>query len=435
MCGHAGFARQPGHSDISLIRQINESLIRGIAHRGKHATGIATVGGSNPFIWKWAVDPLRAVSSEPWAKLMDDLAADTPYGISHVRYATQNNAHMDAAAHPFRIGKVTGAHNGVIRNWNELRSKVQGGKGWIVDSEAAFALLNAHDNPNEALDHLDGYWALVWTRDGKLHFARDNKAPLAAAYVPTLRTLFWCSELDVLRRVLKAHLSVPFEAWGCEPKTIYQYDVNLFTAEGTGVVKSDATFRGQGADVKVDQRTNGGAWRTNASANDVHALREELYASERKTPRKRKGGGRSVAVTEPKGRELRALPPLTSGEVETRGGVSMIGMASVVRALVDRVNLLTDQVHYMATRNQELETELELLNGRVESAEAEVAYCLDTLVDEFDAPQLGLGFCKRCGLGEDAGEMLELPGGRYIHGTCVAEELEDATARKTAGAA
>jgi predicted glutamine amidotransferase len=434
MCGLAGFARHPDGEGHVTAREVVEELLLRSAHRGKHATGIATVGGSKPFIWKWAVDVHRALNSEPWRNQRAELAADTPFMIGHVRYATQNNAHMDEAAHPFRFGRVVGAHNGVIRNWHSLREKHKTGADWIVDSEAAFALLDAAKDPNEALDLLDGYWALTWTKRGVLNVCRTSDAQLSVAYVPHLRTLFWCSERRILEAVLHQKFGQKaYECWEPRCNTLYQYNPAAFTESGTGAIVSDLTFRSK-MNGKVDPRTQGGFFPAPPS------VATGGVSTTTRPPRRTESGSKKAG----KQRSLAAERAELLDGMESSGGVSMRGLANVCKRLANRLTELE-------IRLEETDRELELMHGRVESLEKEKEYLYEVLneagiLDDFpegeddsdadseardaghDPRQLSLiprnARCGVCCLGSDDGELLELPGGEFIHEACVAADLE-----------
>jgi predicted glutamine amidotransferase len=438
MCGLAGFARAPGNGVVEQPLLIAENLLLSVANRGHHATGFATVGGEKPFLWKWAVPVTRALHSEPWKNQRKCVTEDTPYLLGHVRHATLNNAHVDQAAHPFRIGHVSGAHNGVIRNWKKLQSEVEGGEKWIVDSEAAFALLNKFEDPNEALDLLDGYWALTWTRDGALHMCRTNDAQLSAAYVPSIRALFWCSEREKLNRELRAMLpkDAEFSIWTLEANTIYRYRTELFTAEGANAEKIDAPFRAR-KNGKVDPRTQG----IPDDARPTEWLDRGPTLGNTSGDGKGKRRPTSVVSFEPK----KSAPPkrFDLDQMQVKGGTSLAGMEQVVRQLAGRVEELLDQ-------RERDGVEIDLLQGRVESLEAEIAFLYEVLNEEGilggrerDDEDDQLPFpalrsdarCKECGQGEEEGELLDLPKGEKIHASCISAELGRPSERLRVGLA
>lgn len=249
MCGLAGLARHPKAPNLELSLAIFSTLLERNEVRGHHATGVAAVGGSKPFLMKKAVEATKFVKSDLYRERVMGLAGNTPILIGHTRHATHANAHQDEAAHPFHIGKVVGAHNGVIHNWRSIEEKVfaknDGHVRWINDSQAAFAVLDKWSDPVRATDELDGWWALTWTRDKHLFMCRTG-VDLHAAYVGSLRTMFWSSTYEHLNSTLRAAGIDTFDIWKINANTIYKYDPTQFTAESANGTKRDAPFRGIG---------------------------------------------------------------------------------------------------------------------------------------------------------------------------------------------
>lgn len=244
MCGLAGFARHPKADGIKICRKVFESLLLGNEARGKHATGFGVVNADGKRdIFKIAVPATTLIASDRWREESQRISSRSVIVLGHTRYATHANAHEDSAAHPFIEGKIMGAHNGIVANWTQLAKDF--GKAYAVDSEVIFGALNREKNVNKALDQLDGYWALTWTRGTMLHICKTNDVPLALAYVPALRALFWSSEKRVLSAALSSHGIENFEMWEANSNTLYQFDPTHFSTQGTGVIKSDLTFRGR----------------------------------------------------------------------------------------------------------------------------------------------------------------------------------------------
>jgi hypothetical protein len=77
--------------------------------------------------------------------------------IGHTRKATTGSI-CTQNSHPFEIGDVIGAHNGIITNHNEISKKYN--RSFEVDSMHIFA------NLDEGIDlkELSGYGSIVWTR-------------------------------------------------------------------------------------------------------------------------------------------------------------------------------------------------------------------------------------------------------------------------------
>lgn len=238
MCGLAGFARNTQSAKgRKQARDILTDMLKNIEHRGHHATGVAALGGANDFLWKCAQSISTLCKNGVWEReTSEGVANDAAIVIGHVRYATQNNAHEDRAAHPFRIGRVVGAHNGIIGNWRQIASRYpkEDTDKWNVDSEAAFYLLDRHDDAETALKQLEGNWALTWVKDGMLHMARYNN-PIVCAYVARWRTMFWCSELTPMMAALKRAgvRAKDVDVWTPMERVLYTFDTALFDKDST----------------------------------------------------------------------------------------------------------------------------------------------------------------------------------------------------------
>lgn len=215
MCGLTGLVLHPDTPAAlraDTLHPLFSMLLAATESRGHHATGIAamTATGAGDTI-KRAVPARRFVNAtevERW--ITGHMEVGTTMLMGHTRYATQPNAGVDACAHPFTFGAVTGAHNGIITNWHAIEGELRRRKyaparrGFTVDSEAAFALLDMHHaKPEKALNALQGYYALTWMRAGAFYVAR-NGAPLTVAYVRAWRTLVYNSERRVLAEALGA---------------------------------------------------------------------------------------------------------------------------------------------------------------------------------------------------------------------------------------
>jgi glucosamine 6-phosphate synthetase-like amidotransferase/phosphosugar isomerase protein len=246
MCGLAGFARHPNGEDAELATLIGLDLLLAMQSRGTHATGIAAFGDES-FICKSAVPASVAIDSKPWQEAISRITDKTTVLLGHTRHSTHPaNTRLDEAAHPFRIGNVVGAHNGMIQNWRDVWNQI-GNKNqplWIVDSQAAIGALDAIDDPVKALDTLDGYWALSWMKRNDLYFARTSQAPLSVAYVTEMRTLFWCSTMVALEAVLKHAGLKKYDAYELGPNNVYRINPGKFDERGIHAEMKHAPFKG-----------------------------------------------------------------------------------------------------------------------------------------------------------------------------------------------
>jgi glucosamine 6-phosphate synthetase-like amidotransferase/phosphosugar isomerase protein len=194
MCGIAGFNLN-AKEEINA-RQLSANLLMQIVKRGRHATGMAWLG-EDP-IFKVAKAP---VSAEKFLNRLDNMSVDTKNAILHTRFATKGSPLVNANNHPIIAGKIVGVHNGHLSNDDAVFEYLEVDRKGQVDSEAAFALLNASKHhPTDVLDSLSGNAALAWldTRNREtLQLARLTGSPLAVGQTGKGSFVF-ASTLDML---------------------------------------------------------------------------------------------------------------------------------------------------------------------------------------------------------------------------------------------
>jgi glucosamine 6-phosphate synthetase-like amidotransferase/phosphosugar isomerase protein len=205
MCGIAGYSLSTSSRvERTLAAQ---ALLAGIAERGADAVGYAhRVPGGEVEIRK---QPSGA------SALLEDvvLPAGATETLVHVRDYTKGHPRIEANNHPIRHGPVVGVHNGIIFNDDELMDShgfQRAEPEMTVDSEAIFALAEAHEGRAEALEQLRGSMATAWIderRHGTMFVARGVGRPLwvgagrrEAVFASTKHAL------EVLERYLRLRL-------------------------------------------------------------------------------------------------------------------------------------------------------------------------------------------------------------------------------------
>jgi glutamine---fructose-6-phosphate transaminase (isomerizing) len=177
MCGIAGYSLSVESGvDRTLAAQ---ALLAGIAERGADAVGYAHRCEDAGEV---VVHKQRTGASE----LLDSVVipADTTQSLVHVRDYTKGHPRVDANNHPIRHGAVVGIHNGIIENDDELFARYgfeRAHPEMTVDSEAIFALAEAHDADPRSLEQLYGAMATAWLderRPETLYLARGVGRPL-----------------------------------------------------------------------------------------------------------------------------------------------------------------------------------------------------------------------------------------------------------------
>ena len=205
MCGIAGYSLSASSDvDRTLAAQ---ALLAGIAERGADAVGYAYRSGTSQV----AIHKQRSGASA----LLDQvqLPAGTTEALIHVRDYTKGHPRIEANNHPIRHGAVVGVHNGIIFNDDELMLEHGFERAeplMTVDSEAIFALAEAHNGRPEALEQLRGSMATGWLDDrrpGTVFLARGVGRPL---WIGAAREeLFFASTkaaLEVVERYLRLKL-------------------------------------------------------------------------------------------------------------------------------------------------------------------------------------------------------------------------------------
>jgi glucosamine 6-phosphate synthetase-like amidotransferase/phosphosugar isomerase protein len=205
MCGIAGYSLSTRSSvDRTLAAQ---ALLAGIAERGADAVGYAHRCGEGPV----TIHKQRSGASA----LLEDVIvpASTTEALIHVRDYTKGHPSVEANNHPIRHGAVVGVHNGIIINDDELMAEhgfERAEPEMTVDSEAIFALAEAHAGHPRALEQLRGSMATGWLderRPATVFLARGVNRPL---WIGTAReeTLFASTKhaLEVAEKFLRLKL-------------------------------------------------------------------------------------------------------------------------------------------------------------------------------------------------------------------------------------
>jgi glucosamine 6-phosphate synthetase-like amidotransferase/phosphosugar isomerase protein len=192
MCGLVGMAGKLGKLEEDAFRDllIVDSL------RGPHSTGVASVDNRcDVSVFKKAVDPFEYFTY----KKVDALF----YGVNrilmgHNRWATRG-AINHRNAHPFKIGNITGMHNGTLTNQRLLIDHTK----FEVDSENIIHSIN-EEGIDETHENLDGAYALVYydSAADKLNIIRNSERTLFYTYNEKKTVLFWASEPWMLHGIL-----------------------------------------------------------------------------------------------------------------------------------------------------------------------------------------------------------------------------------------
>jgi hypothetical protein len=108
--------------------------------------------------------------------------------VAHTRYGTVG-AKTLPNAHPLRVGRVIGVHNGAVYNYTDLNKKYK--RSFDVDSTHIFA----HLNDGLSLKEIEGYGAVAWKLQGEprtVRMAYWNNGDLAVWNIGDAGTV-WAS--------------------------------------------------------------------------------------------------------------------------------------------------------------------------------------------------------------------------------------------------
>lgn len=151
MCGIFGVSLKPGRLSDGRRAVLANNLARLNDTRGGDSWGLlAFLGGDKVRIRRGLGD----FQNHAWE------LADHRVLFGHTRYAT-TGAKTIKNAHPFEIGSIIGAHNGMAYNHHQLSQKYK--RDYEVDSMHYFAHLNEGRN----FDDIEGYGSLEWINRGK----------------------------------------------------------------------------------------------------------------------------------------------------------------------------------------------------------------------------------------------------------------------------
>lgn len=173
MCGIIGYVG----TECARDKLING--LKSLEYRGYDSCGIAT---------KEKITKTQGRVSKLEELLKNDNDTST-MGIGHTRWATHGEAN-EINAHPHKVGKITLVHNGIIENYEEIKSELQSqGVKFVseTDTEVACALINHYYEGegdvikaiSKARQRFEGSFALAIMVEGesKIYLVR-HKSPL-----------------------------------------------------------------------------------------------------------------------------------------------------------------------------------------------------------------------------------------------------------------
>ena len=179
-------------------------------------------------------------------------------GIGHTRWATHGGVN-ETNSHPHHVGKFTIVHNGIIENYEEIKSKlIKDGYKFITqtDTEVACALIDSlykkmnsvESAINEAMKIIKGSYAfgILKEDDDKLYIAK-NKSPLIIGVGDN--EYFIASDVPAILEYTGKYITLNDQEYGVLSDDIKIYDIDknevkwaLKTFEGDSLVIGKAGY-------------------------------------------------------------------------------------------------------------------------------------------------------------------------------------------------
>ncbi|MFM8408932.1 MAG: glutamine--fructose-6-phosphate transaminase (isomerizing) [Alphaproteobacteria bacterium] len=176
MCGIMGYI-----GDRQASRILVDGLRR-LEYRGYDSAGLATLDGDE-------IDVRRCVGKlDNLEKLLDEKPLAGTIGIGHTRWATHGRP-SEENAHPHRAGKVVVIHNGIIENFVELKTELEGrGRRFSSETDTEVISQLVDEYVASGLDLMSAARAAVKRLHGSFSIvilSEDDRSRLLAAKTAT----------------------------------------------------------------------------------------------------------------------------------------------------------------------------------------------------------------------------------------------------------
>lgn len=218
MCGIAGVSFGP---NCSWTEEQRSDFLNALAilndRRGGDSWGYFTLeANKQPFIKRG----LKQLGSSDVSKMFDK-----PMLFMHSRAATTGGVTIDNS-HPFEIGDIVGAHNGIISNAMDMNLKYK--RNFSVDSQHIFAHLN------DGLDiaELEGWGVIEWwdkRQPTKLFLSKIGGGEISVKGIGTHQNkegVIWSSDSKHLAAALKHINATQVFDYKTEVGEVFSVDFN-----------------------------------------------------------------------------------------------------------------------------------------------------------------------------------------------------------------
>lgn len=244
MCGIAGYCITKEDEFGLDLRRLTKALGLGIEPRGKDATGIATVNsGGHVRIAK------QAIAASQFFDVRQGIGRMARVALIHTRAATQGSPTNNANNHPIDYKTIVGIHNGMLWNDDDIFDDEKWHRHAQVDSEAIFAAIHHKADPVDALETIDGSYAVAWIDRATplvLNLARGHHNPICWSR-STGGSLFFASTENALIDGMKA-AGIVFPVDAKESSFVTHMDEGEFISMNaeTGVLEDRPRFAHDG---------------------------------------------------------------------------------------------------------------------------------------------------------------------------------------------
>jgi glutamine---fructose-6-phosphate transaminase (isomerizing) len=153
---------------------------------------------------------------------------DTKYIAGHTQAPTSCEREFNTrTTHPFEEGDWTVAHNGILSNFKELKSKFVPWHTNSVDSSIIPALLNEFENEDNSANHISLISRVLNTLKGTFAVWILNTATCKLYLARSGSTLFFNKDMTCFS-------SLQCKGWeSCDEGCIYEYTIEGFTEVGS----------------------------------------------------------------------------------------------------------------------------------------------------------------------------------------------------------
>jgi len=218
MCGLFGFVLK-----ASIPQEIRQRIVTLLAYEMDHR------GGDSWGYWHDAAGEVKRGLGHATYKIGTAQFKKSKVLLAHTRFGTTGKVIIENA-HPFEIGDIIGAHNGIVHNHMRLNNQFK--RNFDVDSMHIFA----HINEQRPLKEVDAYGAITFinkkdfTKKNAEHvpvyLGKFNHGSLCIAgfgKVEDPEGIVWCSDETDLKRILN-YAEREFFTYKVENEALYQVD-------------------------------------------------------------------------------------------------------------------------------------------------------------------------------------------------------------------